>query len=68
MPRFDGLIAAGGRLYLSTADGTVVCLGAERGQPLEPAPEATVTVRPPDPILKETPAEAAPKRKRSQKQ
>lgn len=29
-PVFDGLIAAGGRLYLSTRDGRVLCLG---GQP-----------------------------------
>ena len=28
-PVFDGLIAAGGRLYLSRIDGTVVCLGGK---------------------------------------
>jgi outer membrane protein assembly factor BamB len=28
-PVFDGLIAAGGRLYLSTLDGKVMCLGGE---------------------------------------
>ncbi len=28
VPVFDGLIAAGGRLYLSTTSGTLVCLGA----------------------------------------
>jgi hypothetical protein len=27
LPVFDGMAAAGGRLFLSTADGTVVCLG-----------------------------------------
>jgi hypothetical protein len=26
-PVFDGMAAAGGRLYLSTVDGAVVCLG-----------------------------------------
>jgi len=31
-PVFDGLIAAAGRLYLSTADGHVVCLGQKAGQ------------------------------------
>ncbi|NQT14373.1 MAG: PQQ-binding-like beta-propeller repeat protein [Planctomycetes bacterium] len=29
-PVFDGLIAAGGRLFMSTTDGHVVCYGAER--------------------------------------
>ena len=29
-PVFDGLIAAGGRLYVSTRDGRVVCFGKER--------------------------------------
>ena len=28
-PVFDGLIAAGGRLYLATIDGKVLCMGAE---------------------------------------
>ena len=28
-PVFDGLIAAGGRLYLSTADGKLICLAGE---------------------------------------
>jgi hypothetical protein len=28
MPVFDGLIAAGGRLYMATVDGRVVCLGS----------------------------------------
>ncbi len=28
VPVFDGMIAAGGRLYLSLADGTMVCLGS----------------------------------------
>ncbi len=30
VPVFDGLIAAGERLYMSTMDGTVVCLGAKK--------------------------------------
>jgi len=29
LPVFDGLIAAGGRLYLSSVDGTVTCFGSE---------------------------------------
>jgi hypothetical protein len=28
-PVFDGLIAAGGRLYLSLTDSRVICLGAK---------------------------------------
>jgi len=28
-PVFDGLIAAGGRLYLATTDGKMVCLAGE---------------------------------------
>ena len=26
-PIFDGLIAAGGRLYLATTDGSIICFG-----------------------------------------
>jgi len=33
MPTFDGMAAAGGRLYLTTVDGKVLCLGSE-GTPL----------------------------------
>jgi hypothetical protein len=29
LPVFDGMIAAAGRIYLSTVDGRVVCLGKE---------------------------------------
>jgi hypothetical protein len=68
MPRFDGLIAAAGRLYLSTADGKVCCLGAGPGKPLQPATQATVTARPPDPILEETPAKPKRSPRRSQRQ
>jgi hypothetical protein len=46
MPRFDGLIAAGGRLYLITTDGRVQCIAPGDGKPLQPAPEVTVTARP----------------------
>ena len=34
MPRFDGMIAAGGQLYLSTVEGKVICIAAGEGQPL----------------------------------
>ncbi len=37
MPNFDGLIAAGGKLYLTTCDGRVVCLGDQGDRPLEAA-------------------------------
>ena len=46
MPRFDGLIAAGGRLYFSTANGKVLCLGGGEGEALRPAPDAVVAARP----------------------
>ena len=46
MPRFDGMIAAGGRLYLSTVDGKVLCLGAGQGRPLPEARDVVVTARP----------------------
>jgi hypothetical protein len=55
LPRFDGMIAAGGRIYLSTVDGKVLCLGSERGDPLEAAAQQKATRRPPEPILEETP-------------
>ena len=45
MPRFDGLIAATGRLYLTTADGKVLCLGGDDGDPL-PRVTGTVAVGP----------------------
>lgn len=34
LPRFDGLIAASGRLYLTTIDGQVICLSDREGRPL----------------------------------
>ena len=36
IPVFDGMAAAGGRLYVSMLDGSVLCLGAD-GRPLEAA-------------------------------
>ncbi|MHC5058509.1 MAG: outer membrane protein assembly factor BamB family protein [Planctomycetota bacterium] len=45
MPRFDGMIAAGGALYLTTVDGKVQRLGAGEGQPLAPAADDIVTAR-----------------------
>ena len=42
MPRFDGLIAANGRLYLSVLGGEVLCLSGVRGQPLPAAGDAVV--------------------------
>ena len=50
MPRFDGLIAAAGRLYLSTADGKVLSIGPGAGQPLAAAPDAVVVARPEEPV------------------
>lgn len=38
-PTFDGMAAAGNRLYLSTLDGAVMALG-KSGEPLAPAPES----------------------------
>ena len=51
MPRFDGMIAVKGRLYLAMADGTVLCLSPGKGDPLPAAPKTTVRLRP-----KENPA------------
>ncbi|UCC97524.1 MAG: PQQ-binding-like beta-propeller repeat protein [Phycisphaerales bacterium] len=39
VPRFDGLIAANGRLYVSTLGGEVLCLSGAKGRPLSPADE-----------------------------
>jgi outer membrane protein assembly factor BamB len=46
-PIFDGLAAANGKLYISTLDGKVICLGAGDGQPLANATDV-VTPRGPD--------------------
>jgi len=45
VPRFDGLIAANGRLYVSTLDGEVLCLSGAQGQPLPPAEDVVVAAR-----------------------
>ncbi|MHC4242569.1 MAG: outer membrane protein assembly factor BamB family protein [Planctomycetota bacterium] len=45
VPRFDGLIAANGRLYVSTLSGEVLCLSSAQGQPLSPAEEVVVAAR-----------------------
>jgi len=42
VPRFDGLIAANGRLYISTLSGQIICLSDEKGQPLKPAEDIVV--------------------------
>ena len=49
-PVFDGMIAARGRLFMSTSDGHVMCLGSGDGQPLEPAPDVE-----PGPVTSTTP-------------
>jgi hypothetical protein len=45
MPVFDGLAAANGKLYLSTTDGKVLCLGAGEGPALAQAAGLNVVPR-----------------------
>jgi hypothetical protein len=45
VPRFDGLIAANGRLYVSTAAGEVLCLSAAEGEALPTADDTIVAGR-----------------------
>ena len=45
VPRFDGLIAANGRLYVTTLGGQVLCLGGRRGQALPTAKDVVVAAR-----------------------
>ena len=45
VPRFDGLVAANGRLYLSILSGEVLCLSGVRGQSLPTAGDAVVAAR-----------------------
>ena len=45
-PVFDGMAAAAGRLYLSTMDGKVLCLGTGDGRPLPAAADVAATTRP----------------------
>ena len=53
MPTFDGMAAAKGRLYLTTTDGKVLCLGGE-GAALPAAPDAKLV--PLDTSVKAPPA------------
>jgi outer membrane protein assembly factor BamB len=46
VPRFDGLIAANGRLFMSALKGEVLCLSGDAGQPLPAADEVLVSPRP----------------------
>ena len=45
VPRFDGLIAANGRLFMSTLSGDVLCLSDVQGQPLSPAEKVVIAAR-----------------------
>jgi len=45
VPRFDGLIAANGRLYVSTLGGEVLCLGPDGDRSLAPAEDLVVAAR-----------------------
>ena len=58
MPTFDGLVAARGRLYLSTVDGRVICLGSE-GTALGKAPEVKLVAL--DTSVKPASAEPGPR-------
>lgn len=52
IPIFDGMAAAGGRLYLCAADGRVLCMSGGGGAPLPPADDQPLRVawsRPEDP-------------------
>ena len=45
VPRFDGLIAANGQLYMSTLSGEMLCLSDAQGRPLPPAEQVVVAAR-----------------------
>ena len=45
VPRFDGLIAANGRLYVSSLGGEVLCLSDTQGRPLSPAEQVVIAAR-----------------------
>jgi outer membrane protein assembly factor BamB len=45
VPRFDGLIAADGCLYVSTLGGEILCLSSAQGRPLRPADGGIVAAR-----------------------
>ena len=55
-PVFDGLAAAGGRLYLATTGGSVLCLAGDEGSALPAAPD----VKPGPPPSSQGPATFAP--------
>jgi len=57
MPAFDGMAAAQGRLYVSTVDGRVICLGSE-GTDLPAVSD--VQLSPLDISIKPVPAEVLP--------
>ena len=59
MPTFDGLAAAQGKLYYSTSDGKIVCLGSGQGQPLTPAEDVPLKARSPEADQPAKPASAA---------
>ena len=48
MPRFDGLIAANGRLYMTTANGKVQCFGGGKGKLLPAGNDVIVKARQPE--------------------
>ncbi|MHB8899830.1 MAG: outer membrane protein assembly factor BamB family protein [Thermoguttaceae bacterium] len=72
MPTFDGMAAAQGRLYLTTVDGTLICLAGE-GTPLPAAADAAlapldISIHPAPPALpapapSNAPAKGKPKAK-----
>lgn len=67
MPTFDGLAAARGKLFLTTLDGKLICLGGE-GQALPVAPEPALTpldisIHPAPPTPEASPAKPKPKSK-----
>jgi hypothetical protein len=59
-PVFDGMVSAGGQLYVALTDGTITCLG-EAGEPLEPIDQAQIEQFNADSQL---PSPGAPKAKR----
>jgi len=70
MPRFDGMIAARKRLFVTTIEGTILCLGTGEGSPLPRAPEIVVKPRPKEagkPLLRRQPQgkRKRPRRKRT---
>lgn len=54
VPAFDGMSAADGHLYLALKDGTVVCFGRGKGEPLPESASASVGKPKPEPVKKTT--------------